>query len=112
MGLLWNFMGFSTGYTFFAGLGECVGGVNSRDSYKVTGAPPNFSLLPTNTSGEVLPGPPVGDFHCVANGDGTTTATGTFKAKTVAVVWKPADKSRFLLMNRGFHWISEEPFHR
>jgi hypothetical protein len=40
------------------------------------------------------------------------TVEGTFDGKEVVVELQRTDESQFLLVSRGFHWISEKPFNR
>jgi hypothetical protein len=40
------------------------------------------------------------------------TISGDFKGHAIVVTLKQADKIDTRLFNRGFHWISEEPFNR
>jgi hypothetical protein len=41
------------------------------------------------------------------------TVSGILQADVVAVTLRRIDPARkFLLVRRGFHWISEEPFNR
>jgi hypothetical protein len=65
MGLLWTFMGYSTGYNLFTGGAEALGGLLGK----------------------------------VANDQ-------------VSIRFTRSDLSKFQLVNRGFHWISERPFNR
>jgi hypothetical protein len=41
-----------------------------------------------------------------------TTISGDFKGHAIVVSLKQADKIDTRLFNRGFHWVSEEPFNR
>lgn len=40
------------------------------------------------------------------------TLHGRFRGDSVYVALKKVDENSFLLVNRGFHWINEEPFNR
>jgi hypothetical protein len=45
--------------------------------------------------------------------DGRLTVSGTVQTDVVAATLRRIDPARkFLLVRRGFHWISEEPFNR
>jgi hypothetical protein len=37
---------------------------------------------------------------------------GSLDGKPIRLRCRRADESRFLLINRGFHWINERPFLR
>lgn len=40
------------------------------------------------------------------------TLSGEIEGHAVAARLRKLDRSRFLLMNRGFHWVNEKPFNR
>lgn len=44
--------------------------------------------------------------------DQTIVVEGPFATGTVRAVLKPVSDDSFLLLNRGFHWVSEYPFNR
>ncbi|HTL98017.1 MAG TPA: hypothetical protein VL181_04345 [Holophagaceae bacterium] len=91
----------------------------STELFKVQGDPMQgpISLLPVeDNSGEVVPNaPPVGQVTLKAPVPGQSgVVSGVFKAKQlqVAISVENRDTSKFNLMSRGFHWISEFPYNR
>lgn len=66
-----------------------------------------------------LEGPPKGDekpapetLRYVETNAGFENLEGTINGAPVRIELRKADANKFLLMNRGFHWVSEEPFNR
>ncbi len=44
--------------------------------------------------------------------DDRLVLTGQWESDSISVQLKRIDESRFLLLNRGFHWIQYSPFFR
>jgi hypothetical protein len=60
------------------------------------------------------PKPPTGPvtFHYARTGPDQMTLEGAVDAATLSVRLERLDGNNMLLLNRGFHWINEEPFSR
>ncbi len=53
-----------------------------------------------------------GYLHYTRPDDATLKFEGVMQSERVSILLKKVDTSKFLLINRGFHWINERPFNR
>lgn len=53
-----------------------------------------------------------GDFHFQRAAQGQLTLDGKMDGHTIHMQLQLVDQSKFLLVNRGFHWVQEYPYNR
>jgi len=73
------------------------------------------AAAPTTTAGDATdPGAPprVGTLEATREGERGLRLSGTVEGVRVEVTCERREPGDFLLMNRGFHWINEQPFNR
>ncbi len=81
---------------------------DSRQSYRVTVRPEEKSLTLGRTDQAEVP--LILDYDLAE--DGTLVLEGPYGDRPLRVVLAKVDESRYLLLNRGFHWINEQPFNK